>query len=395
MTGIHPSTKPGRMGGQDRIISAIRVPAALFTLFAFSSIVYAAGPPEWPAERSAWPQFRGDPALTGVASSSLPASLELKWSFDFGEAVESSAAIVDGVVYAASQSGELVALNLTDGAVRWRYRDAESIGESSPAVADGVVYIADLAGVIHAVDAVTGKARWTFKTASEIKASPTVVGDRVLVGSYDERLYALSARDGTVLWSARTEGPVHSTAAVRDGIAYVSGCDEVFRAFRVSDGEQLFEIHVGAYTGASPALAGGKAFFGTFNNEVLSVDLRDRSVDWRYSHPQRSFPFYASAAVTEGKVVVGGRDRLIHCLDASNGEALWTYATRARVESSPAISGGRVYAGSNDGRLYALDLADGTKVWEFHAGAAITASPAIAEGRLVVGDFEGRLYCFG
>ena len=37
----------------------------------------------------------------------------------------------------------------------------------------------------------TGKAKWTFKTGSEIKSSPGVSGTRVLIGSYDGRLYAI------------------------------------------------------------------------------------------------------------------------------------------------------------------------------------------------------------
>ncbi len=342
-----------------------------------------------------WPQFRGAPSLTGVAASPLPASLELKWAYDFGEAVESSAAIADGVVYAAAANGQAAALNLVDGSVVWKYTSDDPFGESSPAVAGGTVFIGDLAGVVHAIDAATGETKWTYATESEIKASPVVVGDRVLIGSYDERLYALSARDGSVLWKFQTQGPVHSTAAVADGNAYISGCDEIFRAVRISDGAQQFEIPAGAYTGASPAISGGRAFFGTFNNEVLAVDLAKRTIAWSYTHPQRNFPFQSSAAVADGKVIVGGRDRMIHCLDAASGEAHWTFVTRARVDSSPAVAGDRVYIGSNDGRLYALDLADGSKVWEFHAGSAITASPAIAEGRLVVGDLDGRLYCFG
>ena len=52
--------------------------------------------------------------------------------------MDSSPAIVDGVVYVGTAAGELVALALTDGALRWRYKAGESIGESSPAVAGGL-----------------------------------------------------------------------------------------------------------------------------------------------------------------------------------------------------------------------------------------------------------------
>ena len=62
-----------------------------------------------------------------------------------------------------------------------------------------MVYIGDLGGWINAVNASDGKKLWAFKTNGEIKSSPVVVGDRVLIGSYDEHLYCLSARDGSLL----------------------------------------------------------------------------------------------------------------------------------------------------------------------------------------------------
>jgi outer membrane protein assembly factor BamB len=85
----------------------------------------------------------------------------------------------------------------------------------------------------------------------------------------------------------------------------------------------------------------------------------------------------------------------VHCLDAVTGKALWTFATGARVDSSPLVASGRVYIGSNDGRFYVLDLASGSRLWEFEAGAPISASPAAAGGRIVVGTQDGRLLCFG
>ncbi len=137
------------------------------------------------------------------------------------------------------------------------------------------------------------------------------------------------------------------------------------------------------------------AFFGTYENQVLAVNMNTRKVIWHYEHPQRKFPFYSSAAVTGEKVLVGGRDKFLHCLDQKTGKALWTFMTRARIDSSPAVAGNRVYFGSNDGRVYALDIATGKKEWEFEAGSGVSASPAIGQGRLVVGTQDGKLYCFG
>ena len=49
--------------------------------------------------------------------------------------------------------------------------------------------------------------------------------------------------------------------------------------------------------------------------------------------------------------MLGGRDKMVHALDAKTGKAHWTFMTNARVESSPAIVGNRVFVGSTDGRF--------------------------------------------
>jgi outer membrane protein assembly factor BamB len=347
------------------------------------------------APADGWPQFRGNPLLSGYSGSGVAGNLRHLWALDAGESVESSAAVAGGAVYVGTQRGELVSANLGDGRERWRYNAGNAIGESSPAVSRGVVYVGDLGGVLHAVRAADGQRVWTFKTGGEIKSSPVVSGGRVIFGSYDTHLYAVSAATGKLAWRVKTGGQVHATAGVAEGVAYVAGCDEILRAVRIATGREQFQVRSGAYTGASAALLAGNAFYGTFNNEVLGVNLVARQVGWRYQNRERQFPFYSSAAVVDARVVVGGRDKMVHCLDAYTGRPHWTFPTQARVESSPAVAAGRVFVGSNDGRLYVLGFGDGRKLTEFNLGAPVSASPAVASGRVVVGAQDGKLHCFG
>ena len=353
-----------------------------------------------------WPQFRRDPALTGISASPLGDDLELKWSAPLGFSVESSPAIAGGFVYATSLPGVLVKLDLEDGAEAWRYRpgateaeagefEEDRFGESSPAVAGDTVYVGDLLGVLHAVDTDSGKPRWRFPTGAEIKSSPVVAGDLVLIGSYDEHFYGVDRTTGKARWSLLTEGPVHATPGRAGGLAWVTGCDAVLRGVRITDGTEMLRFDSGAYTAASPAIAEGTLYYGTFNNEVLAVDVDAGQLSWRYEHPERHFPFYASAAITDDLVIVAGRDKLVHALDRQTGEARWTFRARARFDASPAVAGDRVYAGNADGRLYVLDLATGEKLSEFHAGAAIMGSPAVANGRIVFGTQDGTLFALG
>ena len=361
------------------------------SLTAQSPRATSAAPPD------AWPQFRGTPELSGISSTTVPDDIELLWTFDAGESIDSSAAISAGMVYVGTYLGELIALDLETGTQQWRYQASEAfgIGESSPAVADGLVFVGDLAGVLHAVDQNTGKVRWTYETLGEIKSSPVVVDGHVLIGSYDGFLYALTLAEGVLAWKHETLNYVHATPAVSNGVAYFGGCDEVFRGVRIADGREVVNLPAGAYTAASPAIVGSKAYFGTFNNEVLALDLGTQEMLWRYEHHTRHFPFYSSALNVDGKVIIGGRDRMVHAIDEATGDEVWTFMTRARVDSSPATAGSKVYIGSGDGRLYVLDVETGEKVWEFDTAAPLSASPAIANGKVVISSQDGVVYCFG
>ena len=127
----------------------------------------------------------------------------------------------------------------------------------------------------------TGEGLWRFETGGEVVSSPTPValplpgggeGAFILVGSYDNRLYCLSAADGTQRWAVETEGYVHCTPAVLAGRTFIAGCDEHLRGIDLPTGEVTLDVAIGTYLIASPAAAGGRLHFGTYGGEVLAVD---------------------------------------------------------------------------------------------------------------------------
>ena len=116
----------------------------------------------------------------------------------------------------------------------------------------------------------SGRSRPTARS----KSSPVLVDDLVLIGSYDTHLYALERRTGKLRWKVQTDGPVHATPAVHERRRlHRPAATSSFRAVRVADGKALFEIPIGAYTGASPVVEGDRAYFGTFDADVLALDL--------------------------------------------------------------------------------------------------------------------------
>ena len=145
----------------------------------------------------------------------------------------------------------------------------------------------------------------------------------------------------------------------------------------------------------SPLIAGDMAYFGNFENQVLAVDLAKGEPVWAYEHEVRKFPYYSSPALVDGRLLIGGRDKMMRALNAETGEELWTFRTRGKIDASPVVSGDLVIFGDTAGKLFILNHADGKKIWEYDTGSGIIASPAIADNKMVIGTDNGQVFCFG
>jgi outer membrane protein assembly factor BamB len=369
-----------------------------FSLLAAASLFLTVSAGSRPDSQTApardWPLFRGDPGQTGVASSLLPDPLAVLWKFQAKGSFESAAAIVGGTVYAGNydDDGNLYALNLADGKVKWQQKVGPIKGP--PSVAGGAVYVGTEDGILFCLDAAKGTKRWSFETGAEITGGANFAGDKILFTSYDSFLYCLNP-SGKLLWKVKTQGPINGSPTVAGRRTFVAGCDSHLHVLDVDKGGKVRSVDLEGQVGATPAALGDVLYLGTMTDLVKAVDWRKGQVLWSYQPAKQSQGFYSSAAVTDKVVVVGARDRMVHALDRQTGKRLWTFATRGKVDASPVVAGPRVYAASFDGNLYVLDLAKGKQLQKLPLGESIAASPAVAEGRLVLGTTDGVLYCLG
>jgi outer membrane protein assembly factor BamB len=369
-----------------------------------------------PAVEGDWPLFRGDPLQTGVARTTLPDRLEVRWKVDLKKGIESTAAIVKDTVYVGCYDEYLHAFDLRTGKPKWKAKLGPI--KAPPSVYRDMVFVGDEDGMFHCVEAATGKKLWEFETDSEITGGANFDGDHVIFGSHDASLYCLSIKDmqrnwtvrgdltaravlGSAIslvalpaWRVKTEGPVNGSAVIANGQTFVAGCDSHLHIIDVLKGKTLAKIELSGQAAATVAVVGDKLYVGNMNSEMQGLDLTKRTVQWSYA-PKRAQPFFSSAAVTDQYVVVGGRDRLVHALDRLKGETAWTFAADDRVDSSPVIVGKRVYFGSTSGTFYVVDLVKGKEVQSLTLGQRITASPAVAHGCVVIGTTDGLLYCLG
>jgi outer membrane protein assembly factor BamB len=348
--------------------------------------------------QSGWSIYRGDRGLGGVAEGELKTPLELQWTYATEAAIASSPVIAEGRAYVGSDDGHVHCMDLQSGEPIWAFPTDDMI-EAPPLVLDGKVYIGSSDFFFYALDALTGELQWKYETDDKILGGANWLEGpdgkkRVVVGSYDTHLYCFDAISGDKLWAYQTDNFVHGTPAVEGNHIAFGGCDAVLHRVDLDgNGKDSIALGDGCHIAGSIALKPGEAYLGHYGNEFVCLDLNTQKPRWVYRSERH--PFYASPAITPDQVVFGGRDKRMHCVRRDNGEELWEFQTRRKVDGSPVICDGKVVFGSGDGRLYVLSLDKGEELWSFEIGQSIFSSPALADGKILIGCNDGKIYAFG
>ena len=178
--------------------------------------------------------FGGCDEILHIVSVSDGAKAGEVWA---GSYIPGSAAIVGNRAYLGHYDNQLVAIDLLEKKIVWKYEDEEHPGPffSSPAVTEDRVVIGSRDGYLHCVDRKSGEKIWDFQTFDEIDSSPVIAGDNVVFGSIDGRLYILNLKDGEKIWSYEIGAALIGCPAAAGGLIVIGAEDGRVYAF----GEKL------------------------------------------------------------------------------------------------------------------------------------------------------------
>ena len=386
------------MGRCTRII-LLSLLSSVLTLAACGKKSDQAAEKGMPDKKGSWSIFRGNNQLTGVSRDSIADQFAPIWSYKTGDQIKSSPVIGQGKVFIGSNDGFVYALNLDTGAKIWRFNTQGDV-EAAPLLLDSLVFVGSVSGFFYALRASDGRLVWQYETDGQMHGSanwiygPDKVEKWILAGSYDNKLYCFQAKTGRLQWTYETDYFINGTPATDGKIAVFGGCDEVIHIVSVLTGEKVGVVPSGAYIAGSAALLDGKAYLGHYGDKLISIDIAGQKIEWEYGD-KKTEAFFSSPAVTESYVLIGGRDRYLHCVDRKNGKKIWQFQTRDDVDSSPVICGNKVIICSKDGRVYLVDLEKGSQRNAYEIGAAISGSPAVYAGKIVIGAEDGIVYAFG
>jgi eukaryotic-like serine/threonine-protein kinase len=308
------------------------------------------------SEDGDWAMFHHDSAHTSYSTGTAPANSTVKWTFSTSDnIINSSPAIVDGLLYVGSDNGNIYCIDADTGKQIWVNFTITKPVYSSPAVMDSYVYFGCEDGKVYCLDAQTGNEVWNYQTGREIgRSSPTVTHGSVYIGSGDGNLYCLNALTGDKKWNFTTVGEYDphttigpwtsatSSPAVVNGYIFVGGTS--FYCLNADSGSLVWSYPT--VVSCSPAVSDDKVYFCSYNNTAYCLNKKTGTFIW--SRPDIGPQFAAgefSPAVAYDNVFFGGSG--VICLNASTGTQVWNFSNSGIfLRSSPAIAGGYLYFGS-------------------------------------------------
>ncbi len=403
------------------ITSAVVVFVVAFVLINFTDVIFGLSEDltsSTPGD--AWTMFRRDLQHTGNSDVSAPGPQgEIAWTYQTGESIHSSPAVIDGTVYFGSRDSYIYALNAATGEEVWKFKTGSWV-ESSPIISGGVLYCGSNDGHLYAIDTTTGTEIWKFNTRYPVRSTAAIANGKVYFGADDWSVYAVDIKNGKQVWKYETDNIMLSSPLVIDGVVAIGGADGFFYCINAENGGKRLEFEGKAMIVASPVEKDGNVYFTNSGGFIYAIDPTAKNWwgentlkkywDAMYIYgvaPKPPMPSgyvwsqrigfgidsVSSAAVMGDIMYLGANDEVLS-IDLPTGEIKWRFAAGDSITSSPALSESVLYFGSYDGTFYAIDRSDGAEVWSVAIGGRITSSPAIANGMAYVGCHDGIFYAF-
>ncbi|MGV8126915.1 MAG: PQQ-binding-like beta-propeller repeat protein [Methanothrix sp.] len=190
-----------------------------------------------------------------------------------------------------------------------------------------------------------------------------------------------------------------SSVAIADGRVLVN-CVENLVCLDQLSGEVLWNASFEARPdicqvwGASPVYSDGKVFLSAL--KTICLNASDGELLWSYAHPTGKGAVDGGPAVADGRVLTSDWDgHHYYCLDEETGNELWRFTVQGNAQSTPAISGSRVVLSGWEwglgGRVYCLNLDNGTEIWNLSTENSPCGSAALSKDTayLTTYNFEG------
>lgn len=363
--------------------TVFRVGFLLALLLAGCGSSTATGPSKQAAIRTPTPiTLRTNPSPQPTPTS---APLPVPVCPQLASAPEGAAPAAPLSLYLATPTAVL-ALNPADGSVRWQAPVAQG-GTTLAALAvdSNIVYAATQVGEVVALDANNGEMRWCAAGAGPNPIIAASGGALYVGSSQSTTLLALNGADGKQLWKTSVAGTTQSLT-VAGGQLYSSVLTTAgpgsFQALNPDTGAMLWQKQGG--NGAffsQPSVANGVVYvteesLGNFASYLDAWDASSGAQRWQFQEPQG---VELSQPVLEGSTVYALDTWGVYAIDASSGAQRWSVQMLSMANMDPLVMNGLLYFltvnGAGQQIVDALDAGSGANRWSWNPTATALAAP--------------------
>ena len=139
---------------------------------------------------------------------------------------------------------------------------------------------------------------------------------------------------------------------------------------------------------ASASTDGQRLYTTSRAGKIVALSARSGNIVWTYSMGSLG---YATPAIADGRIFVGGFDRQLRAFRANNGRVLWSTSVGGKVLSPALVVGNLVFVSTLNGKTVGLRAADGKIVWRHKLGAY---APGIATDHRYYFSLNGFLAAY-
>jgi outer membrane protein assembly factor BamB len=351
--------------------------------------------------------------------------LEVLWNQKIGggsgdRAIRIRPAIIGGRVFAASADGKIKALTTDTGRVIWEveiknfYTKEELLygfSKGLDAIIGGVGAGGDLvvvgtgSGEILALNQSDGSLAWKSRVASEVLSQPQIDDDVVVVQSIDGKVSAYDAIDGARKWVYTTKIPSltlrgTSTPIVSDDVILVGFSNGRVTLLEKETGLSGLDLRVGVAQGGSDlerlvdidgamAMENGRLYAASFQGRIIGIDIATGRTLWSEEASSVS-----GIGTGFGNIYLASSDSKISAYNADNGREVWRVdALLHRDITAPVAIGSYLAFTDFEGYLHLVAQSDGRFVGRRKIdGSGVRSGVVMEDGRLYAIGNKGGLF---
>ena len=294
---------------------------------------------------------------------------DLMWLTELETSITGGVGAGDGIVMVGTEAAELVVLSQSDGQEMWRTRVSSEI-LSQPKTDGDIVVVQTVDGKLVAVDRETGLQRWTYETTLPAltlrgTSSPVLTSEGTVVAGFSNGiLVSVAAEDGVWSWEERVAVPDGQYDIERvidvDGDLLLDGARILassyqgnLMAFDTATGRIVWGMEASSYHGMDQGF--GNIYYS--NDESHLVAVRDNSSDVVWQNEELQYRDLTAPKTISNYVAVADFEGYLHLISQIDGRIIGrTRIDNDGIRSNLIVEDGSLIVYGNGGSLVSLTI---------------------------------------